>query len=231
MDAAHTAQRGTLLCDTGSSLPTGMTGGTAAEEKRLLRTRLGAARRALTPEDVRVRGARAQERLLATPEFQAARTVALYAALPGEVPTDAVLAAALADRKTVVFPVVPSEGRLLTFRSVETFAHLVPGGRRAIPEPLEVRPSVALATIDLFVVPGVAFTPQGHRLGQGAGYYDATLAAAPSSTPRIALTFSEQVLPALPVVETDVPMHFVLTEDATFAATEAAATVVGARSR
>jgi 5-formyltetrahydrofolate cyclo-ligase len=207
-----------------------MNGGKAAEEKRRIRARLGAVRRALAPEDVLLRGARAQARLMATPQFRAARTVALYAALPGEVPTDALLAAALADKKTVVFPVVPNEGRLLTFRAVENSAHLIPGGRFAIREPPDVRPSVALETIDLFVVPGVAFTRHGHRLGQGAGYYDATLARAPSSAPRMALTFSEQVLEALPVVETDVPVHFVVTEDEAFAATGGGPTVVGARS-
>jgi 5-formyltetrahydrofolate cyclo-ligase len=207
-----------------------MNGEKAAEEKRRIRARLGAVRRALSPGDVLARGARAQALLLATKEFQAARTVALYASLPGEVPTDALLAAALADNKAVVFPVVPSEGRLLTFRAVENAAHLVPFGRLAIREPEDVRPRVALEAIDLFVVPGLAFTRQGHRLGQGAGYYDATLARAPSSTPRMALTFSEQVLESLPVVETDVPVHFVVTEDQVFAATGASPTVVGARS-
>ena len=207
-----------------------MSGGKAAEEKRLIRARLSAVRRALAPEDVLSRGARAQARLLATAQFQAARTVALYAALPGEVHTDALLAAALAAGKTVVFPVVPRKGRLLTFRSVEHGAHLAPAGRLAIHEPLDARPSVPLEAIELFVVPGVAFGRQGQRLGQGAGYYDATLAAALPSTPRIALAFSEQVLEELPVVETDVPVHVVVTEDATITATGPWATVVGARS-
>jgi 5-formyltetrahydrofolate cyclo-ligase len=200
-------------------------------DKRRTRGRLTALRRALLPEDVLVRGARAQERLLATPEFQKARTVALYAALPGEVPTDALLAAALASHKTVVFPVVPAEGRLLSFHAVEGATHLAPGGRRAIREPLASRPLVPLSSIDVFVVPGLGFTRLGHRLGQGGGYYDATLAAAPPTTPRLALAFSEQLLETLPVGPHDVPVHFVVTEDDTFAAADARATVVGAPSR
>jgi 5-formyltetrahydrofolate cyclo-ligase len=141
------------------------------------------------------------------------------------------LAAALADKKMVVLPVVPTEGRLLTFRAVHNGAHLVRAGRLAIREPLDVLPVVALSAIELFVVPGLGFTRQGHRLGRGAGYYDATLSIAPSSTPRIALAFSEQVLEALPVGEEDVPVHQVVTEEETFAATGARTTVVGARPR
>jgi 5-formyltetrahydrofolate cyclo-ligase len=201
------------------------------EEKRRARTRLKALRRALEPEDVLLRGARVQARLLVMPEYRNARTLALYAALPGEVPTAALFAAALRDGKTVVFPSVPSEGRLLTFRSVEDEAHLDRAGRLAIPEPLGLRPEVALSSIDLFVVPGLGFSRRGDRLGRGAGYYDATLAQASPTTPRIALAFSEHVLETLPVDQDDVPMHWVVTENGTFAAPGASTAVVGARSK
>jgi 5-formyltetrahydrofolate cyclo-ligase len=205
-----------------------MSGGTDAEEKARARARLTALRRALSPEDVQARGLRVQSRLLATPQFRAARTVALYAALPGEVPTEALLAKALADGKTVVFPVVPSLGRLLTFRSVEQTGHLLPSGQLAIREPLHTRAAVELSAIELFVVPGLGFSRAGHRLGRGAGYYDATLGAAPSTTPRIGLAFSEHVVEDLPAGEQDVWVHWVLTEHSTFAAPGAVATVVGA---
>jgi len=155
---------------------------------------------------------------LATPEFQKARTVALYAALPGEVPTDAAFAAALAAGKTVAFPVVPTVGLCLRFYGVDSLSQLVQAGRLRIREPKEGRPVVSLQSIELFVVPGLGFSKAGHRLGQGAGYYDATLALAPASTPRVGLAFSEQVLPALPEGPSDVPMHQVLTEEAAFSA-------------
>jgi 5-formyltetrahydrofolate cyclo-ligase len=226
MDAAHTAQRrGTFFLHPEGALPTGMN----SEEKRRARARLKALRRSLAPEDVRARGERVQARLLELPQYQRARTVALYAALDGEVPTDALLAAALRDKKTVVFPVVPTEGRLLRFRSVEQQAHLDRSGRLAILEPLAARPEVELDRIELFVVPGLGFSRQGDRLGRGAGYYDATLALAAPTAPRIGVAFAEQVLEALPVDQDDVPMHWVVTEEATFAAPEAPATVVGAR--
>lgn len=215
MDAAHTAQRrGTFFRSGTGPLRGVMAGG--GDGKGVVRARLAALRRALAPEDVAERGARAQSRLLALPGFAQARTVALYAALAGEVPTETLLARALGAGKTVCFPVVPARGRLLTFRSVQAASDLVPAGRLAIREPAASSPEVALDSIDLFVVPGVGFTRDGHRLGRGGGYYDATLAAASPSSLRVGLAFGEQVLDALPVTPGDVAVDQVVTEEATF---------------
>lgn len=202
-----------------------------AEEKARVRAELRARRSALAAEDVQARGARIQARVLATEEFRRARTVALYAALPGEVPTTALLAAALADGKRVAYPVVPTAGRVLTFHAVESAGHLLPAGRMQIPEPVPGRPEVALASIDVFVVPGLGFSRHGHRLGQGAGYYDATLSLAPPGATRLGLAFSECLLDALPFNDGDVPVHWVVTEDGVLGAPRAGTTVLGARPR
>jgi 5-formyltetrahydrofolate cyclo-ligase len=193
-----------------------MAGEAPPDGKDSVRARLKALRRGLRPDDVAARGREAQARLAETPEFRKARTVALYAALPGEVPTDALFRAALADGKTVCFPVVPAEGRLLAFRSVRDEGRLVAAGRLRIPEPGFDTSAIPLHTIDLFVVPGLGFTRHGHRLGRGGGYYDATLQAASPASRRIALAFSEQVLDVLPTSASDVPVHRVVTEVETF---------------
>jgi 5-formyltetrahydrofolate cyclo-ligase len=200
---------------------------TDAEEKARARVRLLLVRRALLPEDVLLRGARVQERLLALPQYKKARTLALYASLPGEVPTDVLFARALADGKTVAFPAVPEAGKRLAFRAVQGPAHLVPRGRLHIREPDEALPEVPLSAIELFVVPGLGFGQDGQRLGHGAGYYDATLKEVPKATPLVGLAFTEQVLEAIPTEAWDVRMTYVLTEDETFPAPGAASTVVG----
>lgn len=72
---------------------------------------------------------------------------------------------------------------------------------------------VAPAAIDLFLVPGLAFDRQGNRLGYGKGYYDRLLKQRSSDSLAVALAFSEQLVPSVPVAaEWDVPVDFIITD-------------------
>ena len=70
--------------------------------------------------------------------------------------------------------------------------------------------------LDLIIVPGLAFSPQGQRLGRGKGYYDTYLRGCwekqgkrPST---VALAFKEQIYESIPVLETDELVDLVLYE-------------------
>lgn len=69
-------------------------------------------------------------------------------------------------------------------------------------------------SIDLYIVPGIAFDRNGYRLGHGKGYYDRLLAGI--NVPKIGLAYSVQVVAELPRSSYDVPMTMVVTEEATF---------------
>lgn len=64
--------------------------------------------------------------------------------------------------------------------------------------------------IGLMVVPGLAYTSQGYRLGFGGGYYDRFLSSYSGVT--LSIAFSEQVTDYLPVESFDVPVDWLLTE-------------------
>ncbi len=147
-----------------------------ALRKATLREQLTARRKALSAELVDTRGLKIQARFLATPYYHHARTVALYAPIRGEVPTRDILTAGLADGKVICYPLSHVRGRVLSFRAVRSEAELEPG-RLGVREPLDAAELIAVEQIDLFVVPGLGFTPDGKRLGRGGGYYDATLKA------------------------------------------------------
>jgi len=65
-------------------------------------------------------------------------------------------------------------------------------------------------SVDLFIVPGLAFDRQGHRLGRGGGFYDRLLKDV--TVPKIALAFEFQVLAEVPYTSYDVLMTMVITE-------------------
>ncbi|MEE4450868.1 5-formyltetrahydrofolate cyclo-ligase [Novosphingobium resinovorum] len=84
--------------------------------------------------------------------------------------------------------------------------NLAPGPWRA-PQPAA---DTEITVPDVVVVPLVAFTADGHRLGQGGGHYDRWLAAHPHAI-AIGLAWDCQLAEELPVEPHDRPLAAVVT--------------------
>lgn len=157
------------------------------------------------------------------PTWQSAGAVAAFVGVAGEPDTRPLLEAALARGRGLWLPRV-LEGRagVSQLVKVEDLDVLAPAGFGL----LEPRPRANEITtpafdpagpITLVLVPGLAFTRSGARLGFGAGHYDRLLApAAHASTPvRMGLCFSAFVDPVegpFPIETHDVAMHWLATE-------------------
>jgi 5-formyltetrahydrofolate cyclo-ligase len=101
----------------------------------------------------------------------------------------------------------------MTFRDAVT--GLTPGAH-GIPEPDSSAPQIDADTLDALLVPGVAFTRSGVRLGQGGGFYDRFIPKMRPDAPRIGLCHSWQVVDDLPAEPHDVRVTHVVTEKETF---------------
>ena len=66
--------------------------------------------------------------------------------------------------------------------------------------------------VDVFLVPGIAFTTSGKRLGRGGGYYDKLLSIYPE-TLKIGITFNERLIDDIPTESHDISMDYVFTND------------------
>jgi 5-formyltetrahydrofolate cyclo-ligase len=184
-----------------------MAGNSIEGSKAQVRSVLEGRRRALTADEVKAKGGEAQRCLAALSSFRAARTVALYAAEAFEVPTDLLWA-----NHRVCLPRVNRGSKVLAFHQVASPAELVPRGKFQLLEPRDGSPLVRLDEIDVWVVPGVGFTPQGDRLGRGAGYYDSTLGHARKDALKVGLAFECCVVERLPTEPHDLQMDEVVTE-------------------
>lgn len=184
--------------------------------KQLFRKEIMALRRALAPEDAAAKSLAAQRLLVAQPLWREARAVALYAALPEEMGTDALLENAWAAGKTVLLPRVDTarQGHM-DFVACAGWQDLVRGAY-GIREPRSGLSPVAAAGPDLFVLPGVAFDRTGRRLGFGGGFYDRFLARSAWPCPRVGLCFGVQLVPSFPegVVDAwDMGVNYCCTEE------------------
>lgn len=72
--------------------------------------------------------------------------------------------------------------------------------------------AAAPQTIDIMIVPGLAFDRAGGRLGYGGGYYDKYLPQTNPQMLKIALAYDEQLIDDVPVEEHDVKMNMIITD-------------------
>lgn len=99
--------------------------------------------------------------------------VALFVSLRDEIDTKPLYDLLRAEAVEVVLPRVRVADTALDFVLAHDLNDLEPGPFRL----LEPRgPAVPLHSVDIVVVPGLAFDKNGGRLGYGAGYYDRCLA-------------------------------------------------------
>lgn len=143
---------------------------------------------------------RALETVMA--RIPAGATVCGYVALPGEPPTTDLLERLLQAGHRVYLPVAQPQGRLdwVAAESSRPWDAWGLPGRPVCPAA-----TVALPPIDVVLVPALAVTADGQRLGQGGGYYDRFLATAPAVR-TIALVWSDEVLADVGAQPHDVPV-------------------------
>lgn len=184
-------------------------------DKAALRSAMRARRQALGQAALGEAEARAAAALLAHDAWKAARTVALHAAVRGELPTDVLLAAALAAGKRVALPRQAPGG--MELRLIGRRDEAV-GGPRGIPEPPADAPRVAPEELELIVAPGLAFDRKGNRLGQGGGDYDRLLARLGAEATSVGWCHDFQLVDAVPTEAHDRPVGWICAPSGLFRA-------------
>ena len=176
----------------------------ADDTKKDIRRAVRAAIKAMGSGDKESQAALLCSVALEHPLLQSARVVALFAPLPDE-PDISHLIGTLYEMCTVVLPRI--NGDTMDFYPYSP--HSMSSGSYGINEPQGNEP-VAPSAIDVMLVPGVAFTRGGCRLGRGKGYYDRYMSMAGFRAHRIGVCFAQQIVEALPVEEHDIRMDEIL---------------------
>ena len=174
-------------------------------DKKELRRNIRQMKRAMTAEQIEEKSRRLGELFAQSPMYAQAKTIYGYLPYNQEVRTTPMLERALADGKKVAVPkVYGDEMRFIYLPDLTQ----VEKGYSGIPEPIADGP-VGDDPHALVLMPGLAFDPEGHRIGYGGGFYDKFLAAEPEH-PTLALCYDFQMLPKLETEEFDIPLDCVL---------------------
>jgi 5-formyltetrahydrofolate cyclo-ligase len=179
-------------------------------EKVALRKRL-LARRSQIPMPIHNGYSRLlRDHLLEFPQVSGAGTVAAYYSVGSEPSTRSLVYALWKQGHYVVLPVLLPDGDL-DWASYEGPDSMVPGPRGLL-EPSEARRGAGtVARADVVIVPALAVSESGMRLGRGGGSYDRALARVGEQVPTIALLYDDELLPSVPAAPHDRPVRAVAT--------------------
>lgn len=174
-------------------------------DKKALRKMIRDKKRAMTAAQIAAASKRLEELFLQTAEYANAGTLYAYLPYNQEVRTEGIILSALADGKKVAVPkVYGEEMRFILINNLDGLEKSDMG----IPEPIADEPIAADPTA-LILMPGLAFDPQGHRIGYGGGFYDKYLSKEPTH-PTVALSYDFQMLPQLETDPFDIPVDKVI---------------------
>ena len=174
-------------------------------DKKELRRQIREMKRAMTSEQIDAASARLGELFLNCPQYKEAKTIYGYLPYNQEVRTVPMLEQAMKEGKRVAVP--KCYGDEMRFIYMDDLSK-VEKGYANIPEPIADDP-VADDKTALVLMPGMAFTKDGKRMGYGGGFYDKFLAAEPDH-PTVALCYDFQMVEDLPTEEYDIPVDCVL---------------------
>ena len=174
-------------------------------DKKELRRQIREQKRAMSEEEIVAASERLGELFLNCPQYKDAKTIYGYLPYNQEVRTVPMLGQAMKDGKRVAVP--KCYGEEMRFIYMEDLSK-VEKGYANIPEPVADEP-VAQDPTALVLMPGMAFTRDGKRMGYGGGFYDKFLAAEPDH-PTVALCYAFQMVEDLPTEDYDIPVDCVL---------------------
>lgn len=146
------------------------------------------------------------------PVWQQASGIFCFVSAGREPSTYPILTAALASGKQVCVPRITAPGQM-ELVPIQALSQLQPGAY-GIPAPPRELPALAGELPPLALLPCLAATPQGTRLGHGGGYYDRFLQHYTGT--RLLLCPEAALFSQLPTGEFDEPAHAVLTEKALY---------------
>jgi 5-formyltetrahydrofolate cyclo-ligase len=191
--------------------------------RKQIRARMQVLRAAIPAASRARRDGEIMKRLRSLPEVQGARSIALFVPMEGKAEIDLrpLDAEWRAEGRDISYPRLseiqrePGQTPSLDGELVRaSVGDLVEGAAGFLEPPASAR-VVSRGEVDVVVVPALAVSATGHRLGYGAGFYDRVLPAYCPPARAVVVAYEFQLLGELPVFDWDVACDVVVTDERT----------------
>lgn len=181
--------------------------------KDKLRRELLARRDRIPPEVRNIKNSLIRDRLLSSKYFQNSSVIFFFASFRSEVDTFGIMEESFRAGKKVVVPKVDRENHQLILWEIHGTGELE-AGYMDIPEPARTPDErrVDIDNIDLVIIPGAGFDPEGNRIGYGGGYYDRLLSGLKNQVAVVAPAFEEQIVDMVPSEAHDIKVSVIVTD-------------------
>ena len=175
-------------------------------EKARLRKQLLDSRDALSLDFIKIASSKIQDNLRKVESYRNAASLGAYYSTGSEVQTPGILQEILNAGKDLALPKVVKND--LVFKKITSLSD-IEVGNFSILEPKDRCETIK--KLDVIIVPAIAVTQEGYRLGYGFGFYDRFLHGKRSK--KIALSYAKQVVRSMPHDAHDIKMNCIVTED------------------
>jgi len=147
------------------------------------------------------------KRLIDSPSYKNSQNTLLFSSTSNEVNTAELIQDTLCKNKTVFLPYVKN----IEIGRISTIEELV-NKERGIYVPNIKAKKAIWKTLELIILPALAFDLQGYRLGHGNGWYDRFLSQISEEVCIIGLAFESQIVDVIPVDKHDKKVNQIITE-------------------
>lgn len=177
-------------------------------DKQEFRQYIRQAKKQHSSQELNTMSVRITELILQLPIVMQANTILAYASLNDEVSTTQLLQRLLQEGKTVLLPKV-IDNESMEVRQYTSANDLQEGAFHIKESTGQSYDSIEM--IDVAIIPGMAFTKNGCRMGRGKGYYDRFLSRLSPTTTKIGVCYPFQIQENIPTEPHDIRMDLVLT--------------------
>ena len=182
--------------------------------KKALRTRILKQRQALSAEKRNTLSRQIINKLITNFIGPETKNIMAYLPFKGEVDTYPLIHYCLDAGIGIYLPRTNKDEKTMEpVRIADVQKDLIKGNYGIYEPHPDLKEKATIDTLQLIVVPGVAYDRKCYRLGFGGGYYDRFLAERPPSTQTVASAYSFQVLDDLPCDNWDEPVNAIVTEE------------------